>query len=55
LPRQKLFYQEIGYGLDGVIKVLRLEAIANFTNGTFNYIGFRLNINSRIRIGNIPE
>lgn len=55
LPRQQLFYQEIGYGLDGVIKVLRLEAIANFTNGTFNYIGFRLNINSRIRIGNIPE
>ncbi len=55
LPRQNLFYQEIGYGLDGVIKVLRVEAIANFTNGTFNYIGFRLNINSRIRIGNIPE
>lgn len=55
LPRQNLFYQEIGYGLDGVIKVLRLEAIANFTNGSFNYVGFRLNINSRIRIGNIPE
>lgn len=55
LPKQKLFYQELGYGLDGVIKVLRLEAIANFSNGQFNYIGFRVNINSRIRIGNIPE
>ena len=55
LPKQNLFYQELGYGLDGVIKVLRLEAIANFSNGQFNYIGFRVNINSRIRIGNIPE
>lgn len=55
LPKQNLFYQELGYGLDGVIKVLRLEAIANFSNGRFNYIGFRLNLNSRIRIGNIPE
>jgi hypothetical protein len=55
LPKQNLFYQELGYGLDGVIKVLRLEAIANFSNGSFNYIGFRVNINSRIRIGNIPE
>jgi hypothetical protein len=55
LPKQNLFYQELGYGLDGVMKVLRLEAIANFSNGQFNYIGFRVNINSRIRIGNIPE
>ncbi len=55
LPKQNLFYQELGYGLDGVIKVLRLEAIANFSNGNFNYLGFRVNINSRIRIGNIPE
>lgn len=55
LPKQNLFYQELGYGLDGVIKVLRLEAIANFSNGQFNYIGFRVNLNSRIRIGNIPE
>ncbi len=55
LPKQNLFYQELGYGLDGVIKVLRLEAITNFSNGQFNYIGFRVNINSRIRIGNIPD
>lgn len=55
LPKQNLFYQELGYGLDGVMKVLRLEAIANFSNGKFNYLGFRVNINSRIRIGNIPE
>jgi hypothetical protein len=55
LPKQNLFYQELGYGLDGVFKVLRLEAIANFSNGRFNYLGFRVNLNSRIRIGNIPE
>jgi hypothetical protein len=55
VQNQKLFYNELGYGLDGVFKVFRLEAIANFINGEFNYIGFRVNINSRIRIGNIPE
>ena len=55
VQNQNLLYNEIGYGLDGVFKVFRLEAIANFINGQFSYIGFRVNINSRIRIGNIPE
>lgn len=55
IHNQRLYYNEIGYGLDGVLKVLRLEAIANFSNGQFNYVGFRVNINSRIRVGNIPE
>ncbi len=55
IHNQRLYYNEIGYGLDGVFKVLRLEGIANFSNGKFNYIGFRININSRIRIGNIPD
>ena len=55
VQNQRLFYNELGYGLDGVFKVFRLEAIANFINGEFNYIGFRVNINSRIRIGNIPD
>jgi len=55
VQNQNLLYNEIGYGLDGVFKILRLEAIANFINGEFSYIGFRVNINSRIRIGNIPD
>jgi len=55
VQNQNLLYNELGYGLDGVFKVFRLEAIANFINGQFSYIGFRVNINSRIRIGNIPE
>ena len=55
IHNQNLFYNEIGYGLDGVMKVLRLEAIANFNNGQFNFVGLRININSRIRVGNIPE
>jgi len=55
VQNQNLFYNELGYGLDGVFKIFRLEAIANFINGQFSYIGFRVNINSRIRIGNIPE
>lgn len=55
VQNQKLLYNELGYGLDGVFKIFRLEAIANFINGEFSYIGFRVNINSRIRIGNIPD
>ena len=55
VQNQNLMYNELGYGLDGVFKIFRLEAIANFINGQFSYIGFRVNINSRIRIGNIPD
>jgi hypothetical protein len=55
VQNQNLMYNELGYGLDGVFKIFRLEAIANFINGEFSYIGFRVNINSRIRIGNIPD
>ncbi|RVU26627.1 hypothetical protein EOJ36_01130 [Sandaracinomonas limnophila] len=55
LQNRNLIYNEIGYGLDGVFKILRLEGIANFTNGKFNYIGFRININTRIRVGNVID
>lgn len=55
VPNQQLLYREIGYGLDGIFKVLRVEAIASFNNAQFSYIGLRLNINSRIRVGNVPE
>jgi hypothetical protein len=55
IKNQNLIYNEIGYGLDGVFKVFRLEGIASFSNGKFNYIGFRVNINSRIRIGNVID
>jgi len=55
LKNQNLIYNEIGYGLDGVFKVFRLEGIANFTNGKFNYIGLRININARIRVGNVID
>jgi hypothetical protein len=55
VQNQNLLYREIGYGLDGIFKVLRIEAIASFNNAQFSYIGLRLNINSRIRVGNVPE
>jgi hypothetical protein len=55
IKNQQLIYNEIGYGLDGVFKVFRLEGIASFTNGKFNYVGLRVNINSRIRIGNVID
>ncbi|MHA8102165.1 DUF5686 family protein [Aquirufa nivalisilvae] len=55
IHNQKLLYSEVGYGLDGLLKIFRLEAIGSFINGQFNYVGLRLNLNSRIRIGNIPD
>lgn len=50
-----LHYSELGYGLDGIFRVLRCEVIANFVNGQYQGIGARININTRLRIGNIPE
>lgn len=55
MKNQQLIYNELGYGLDGVFKVFRLEGIASFSNGSFNYVGLRININSRIRIGNVID
>ena len=41
-------YTEVGYGLDGILRVFRLEAAASFQNGNYVATGFRIGIASTI-------
>ena len=43
-------YTEVGYGLDGILRIFRLEAAASFQNGTYQAIGFRIGIASNIGV-----
>lgn len=43
-------YTELGYGLDGILRVFRLEFAASFQQGTFLASGFRIGIASNIGI-----
>jgi Family of unknown function (DUF5686) len=52
---QKLNYLELGYGWDGIYKIFRAEIFTSFINAQYNTFGLRINVNSRLRIGNIPE
>lgn len=46
-----LNYVEIGYGLDGILRLLRAEIVANFVNGQYQHVAIRLGLNSKIQIG----
>ncbi|RYU93086.1 DUF5686 and carboxypeptidase regulatory-like domain-containing protein [Emticicia agri] len=37
-------YVEIGYGIDGILKALRLEAITSYENGKYQRWGFKLGV-----------
>lgn len=41
-------YTEVGYGLDGILRIFRLEAAAAFQNGNYVGYGFRIGIASNI-------
>lgn len=41
-------YTELGYGLDGILRIFRLEAAASFQNGNYTGYGFRIGIASSI-------
>ena len=43
-----LNYTEVGYGLNGILRLFRLEAAASFQNGTYQNVGFRIGIASNI-------
>ncbi len=43
-------YTEVGYGLDGILRIFRLEAAASFQNGSYQAVGFRLGIASNIGV-----
>ncbi len=37
-------YVEVGYGLDNILKVLKLQAITSFENGKYKSFGFRIGL-----------
>jgi Family of unknown function (DUF5686) len=43
-------YTELGYGLDGILRIFRIEGAVSFTNGEYQNYGFRIGITSNIGI-----
>ena len=43
-------YVEIGYGLDNIFKIMKIQAITNFENGKYQSFGIRIGISGAIRI-----
>jgi len=43
-------YTEVGYGLDGILRIFRLEAAASFQQGAYTGNGFRIGIASTIGV-----
>jgi hypothetical protein len=41
-------YFEVGYSLDNIFRILRLEAVANYYNGQYQGFGFRVGIASNL-------
>jgi hypothetical protein len=43
-------YTELGYSIDGILRLFRLEAIASFQDGKYQDYGFRIGINTSFAI-----
>jgi hypothetical protein len=43
-------YTEVGYSIDGILRIFRLEAAAAFENNKFQNYGFRLGIATNITV-----
>ncbi len=48
-PSSKNF-TELGYGLDGILRIFRLEGAVAFSNGTYQDYGFRIGISSILSV-----
>lgn len=48
-PSSKNF-TEVGYGLDGILRIFRIEGAVAFTNGTYQDYGFRIGISSILSV-----
>ncbi len=46
-------YTEVGYSIDNILRFLRVEAVANFHDGTYQGMGFRIGISTGI--GNVID
>ncbi|MBT1704606.1 DUF5686 family protein, partial [Chryseosolibacter indicus] len=45
-----LNYTELGYSIDGILRMFRLEAAASFENGKYQDYGFRIGIATNISV-----
>jgi hypothetical protein len=43
-------YAELGYSIDGILRIFRLEAAASFSSGQYQDYGFRLGIATNIGV-----
>jgi hypothetical protein len=43
-------YTEVGYSIDGILRIFRLEAAASFYNGQYQNYGFRIGIATNIMV-----
>jgi Family of unknown function (DUF5686)/CarboxypepD_reg-like domain len=43
-------YTELGYGLDGILRIFRLEGAVSFSNGEYQNYGFRIGISSILSV-----
>lgn len=43
-------YTELGYGLDGILRLFRLEGAVSFQNGDYLNYGFRIGISSNLNV-----
>jgi len=43
-------YTEVGYGIDGILRIFRLEAAAAFQDGKYLNYGFRVGIATSISV-----
>ncbi len=43
-------YTELGYGLDGILRILRLEGAVSFSGGEYKNYGFRIGISSNLGV-----
>jgi hypothetical protein len=43
-------YTEVGYGLDGILRIFRLEGAVSFSNGLYQDYGFRIGISSILSV-----
>ncbi|MFN8356003.1 MAG: DUF5686 and carboxypeptidase regulatory-like domain-containing protein [Spirosomataceae bacterium] len=45
-----LNYLELGYGVDGILRLFRAEVVTNFINGSYHDWAIRIGLNTRIQI-----
>lgn len=43
-------YTEVGYGIEGILRLFRLEAAASFQNGTYTDYGFRIGVATSLSV-----